>query len=204
MKRTILILAMALFSLCCASAQNLGKLEVSENGHFLQYADGSPFFYLGDTAWELFHRLNREQADTYLHDRAEKGYNVIQAVALAELDGVDVDNAYGHKPLVNRNPAKPATVEGEQNDYWDPFFRDTPIFKLISKINLFKPLKELPVEVLGAATVADAYEIKNIVREGNNQKRFKLVNSGKTIIQTSGNCAAHTFHSDQLTLFLFQ
>ncbi|MBQ1958673.1 MAG: DUF4038 domain-containing protein, partial [Alistipes sp.] len=119
MKRTILILAMAIFSLCCASAQNLGKLEVSENGHFLQYADGSPFFYLGDTAWELFHRLNREQADTYLHDRAEKGYNVIQAVALAELDGVDVDNAYGHKPLVNRNPAKPATVEGEQNDYWD-------------------------------------------------------------------------------------
>lgn len=62
----------------------------------------------------------------------------------------------------------------QQNDYWDPFFRDTPIFKLISKINQFKPLKELPVEVLGAATVADAYEIK----EGNNQKGFKLVNSG--------------------------
>ena len=68
--------------------------------------------------------------------------------------------------------------ELQQNDYWDPFFRDTPIFKIISKINLFKPLKELPVEVLGAATVADAYEIKNIVKEGNNQKGFKLVNSG--------------------------
>lgn len=119
MRRSILILAMAIFSICYASAQDNRKLEVTENGHFLQYDDGSPFFYLGDTAWELFHRLDREQADIYLQDRAQKGYNVIQAVALAELDGVDVDNAYGHKPLVNRNPAQPATAEGEQNDYWD-------------------------------------------------------------------------------------
>lgn len=31
------------------------RLRVSSNGHFLEYADGCPFFYLGDTAWELFH-----------------------------------------------------------------------------------------------------------------------------------------------------
>lgn len=66
----------------------------------------------------------------------------------------------------------------QKNDYWDPFFSETHIFKLITKINSFKPLKELPVEVLGAATVADAYEIKSIVRDINNQKGFKLVNSG--------------------------
>lgn len=119
MKRLIFSLFAATLLSLSAGAQNLQELKVSENGHFLQNADGTPFFYLGDTAWELFHRLNREQADLYLQDRAEKGYNVIQAVALAELDGVDVDNAYGHKPLVNRNPAQPATTEGEQNDYWD-------------------------------------------------------------------------------------
>lgn len=119
MKRTFLITLLAIVSITCSTAQENKELRVSPDGHFLQYADGRPFFYLGDTAWELFHRLDREQADTYLQDRAEKGYNVIQAVALAELDGVDVDNAYGHKPLVNRNPAQPATVEGEQNDYWD-------------------------------------------------------------------------------------
>ena len=49
--------------------------------------DGKPFFYLGDTAWELFHRLNREDADRYLRDRAARGFTVIQAVAIAELDG---------------------------------------------------------------------------------------------------------------------
>ena len=46
---------------------------------------GTPFFYLGDTAWELFHRLDREEADEYLSLRAAQGFHVIQAAALAEL-----------------------------------------------------------------------------------------------------------------------
>ena len=46
-----------------------GKLEVSENGRYLQHEDGTPFFYLGDTAWELFHRLNEEEVVYYLENR---------------------------------------------------------------------------------------------------------------------------------------
>jgi hypothetical protein len=71
------------------------RLSVSENGRFLQRADGTPFFYMGDTAWELFHRLNREEAEFYLRNRARKGFTVIQAVVLAEADGLDVANPYG-------------------------------------------------------------------------------------------------------------
>ena len=37
-----------------------------------------PFFWLGDTAWELFHRLDSGQADQYLKRRAEQGFTVIQ------------------------------------------------------------------------------------------------------------------------------
>ena len=48
------------------------QLKVSENRRFLVYADGRPFFWLGDTAWELFHRLNREEADRYLENRAAR------------------------------------------------------------------------------------------------------------------------------------
>ena len=109
-------------SLSCSmpcSAQELQRITLCENRHYLQTADGRPFFYQGDTAWELFHRLTREEADLYLKDRASQGFNVIQAVALAELDGINTPNAYGHKPLVNRDPTKPDTKEGEQNDYWD-------------------------------------------------------------------------------------
>ena len=40
-----------------------GDLKVAENKRFIVHADGTPFFYLGDTAWELFHRLSREEVD---------------------------------------------------------------------------------------------------------------------------------------------
>lgn len=72
-----------------ADAGRQGDLQVAPNRRTLQFADGKPFFYLGDTAWELFHRLNREEANRYLEDRARKGFTVIQASALAEIDGSD-------------------------------------------------------------------------------------------------------------------
>ncbi|MCU0962943.1 MAG: glycoside hydrolase family 140 protein [Pirellulaceae bacterium] len=95
------------------------RLKVSDNGRFLVREDGSPFFWLGDTAWELFHRLDREEADRYLADRAAKGFTVVQAVALAELDGLNDPNPYGHVPLVDHDPTRPDVKDGPQNDYWD-------------------------------------------------------------------------------------
>lgn len=84
-----------------------GKLKVSENKRFLQFEDGTPFFYLGDTGWELFHRLNKAETERYLENRRKKGYTVIQAVALAELDGLNTPNAEGNKPLIDNDPLKP-------------------------------------------------------------------------------------------------
>jgi hypothetical protein len=95
------------------------KLIISPNHRFIVRQDGSPFFYLGDTAWELFHRLNREEAERYLENRAQKGFTVIQAVALAELDGLNAPNAYGHRPLIDNDPTKPDVKDGPGNDYWD-------------------------------------------------------------------------------------
>ncbi len=97
----------------------LPLLRVSDNHRFLVTAEGKPFFWLGDTAWELFHRLNREEATLYLEDRAKKGFTVIQAVALAELDGLNTPNAYGHRPLVDNDPKRPDVEDGPDNDYWD-------------------------------------------------------------------------------------
>lgn len=85
----------------------LGKLRVAANHRYLEFDDGTPFFYLGDTAWELFHRLDREEAQYYLSNRAAKGFTVIQAVALAELGGTDVPNACSDLPLVDRDPTRP-------------------------------------------------------------------------------------------------
>ena len=93
------------------------RLKVSDNQRFLVYEDEAPFFYLGDTAWELFHRLNREEADHYLETRARQGFTVIQAVVLAELDGLRDPNPYGHVPLNDLDPAKPSEDYFRHVDY---------------------------------------------------------------------------------------
>lgn len=94
-----------------------GPLQVSDNNRFLVHADGTPFFYLGDTAWELFHRLDREEAEKYLENRRAKGFTVIQAVVLAELDGLNVPNPYGERPLMDHDPARPNEAYFEHVDY---------------------------------------------------------------------------------------
>lgn len=103
-----------------ASAQVEGhqyELRVSEDGRFIVRSDGTPFFWLGDTAWELFHRTTRGEADLYLTDRAGKGFSVIQAVVLAELDGLNTPNAYGHVPLEGGDPMRPVAAYFEHVDY---------------------------------------------------------------------------------------
>ncbi len=92
---------------CCLMQSGSAQLKVSANQRYLVKADGTPFFWLGDTAWELFHRLNREQATYYLKRRAEQGFTVVQAVALAEFDGLHVPNPYGDLPLQYDDPSKP-------------------------------------------------------------------------------------------------
>lgn len=94
--------------------------ELKVKGRYLAYKDDSPFFYLGDTAWELFHRLSREEVTYYMAERARQGFNAIQAVALAEFEGLTVPNTYGRFPLLSTNdmpdPCKPD--EGGDYDYW--------------------------------------------------------------------------------------
>ena len=85
-------------------------LTISENRRFLVHDDGSPFFYLGDTAWELLHRCTLEETERYLADRAAKHFTVIQTVVLAELDGLHVPNRNGDMPLINDDPAQPKVV----------------------------------------------------------------------------------------------
>jgi len=106
------------------AAKPLQRLSVSGNGRYLVNEDGSPFFWLGDTAWELFHKLDREEAELYLRNRAERGFTVVQAVALAELEGLTTPNAYGRYPLRigadgRYDPERPDIAEQGAYGYWD-------------------------------------------------------------------------------------
>ena len=96
---------------------SVAQLRVSDNHRYLVTADNKPFFWLGDTAWELFHRLTREETEKYLRDRAEKKFTVIQAVVLAEMDGLNIPNAYGETPLENNDPTKPREAYFQHVDF---------------------------------------------------------------------------------------
>jgi hypothetical protein len=101
------------------------QIRASENKKFLLSKDGQPFFWLGDTNWELFHRLNRKEAEEFIEIRSRQGYNVLQAVALAEFNGIREPNRYGDYPLNNEDPTQLLTTPGNnpdngyEYDYWD-------------------------------------------------------------------------------------
>jgi len=67
MRYIVILLYCVLMQNATAQFKNPAKgLKVSTNGHLLEYSDGSPFFWMGDTAWELFHRLDDKETDFYL------------------------------------------------------------------------------------------------------------------------------------------
>lgn len=57
----------------------LPRLRVSDNHRFLVTGDGRPFFWLADTAWMLFQKLDRDGVDKYFEDRAAKQFSVVLA-----------------------------------------------------------------------------------------------------------------------------
>lgn len=103
MKKILLLILLLCLHVIILKAQTF---KVSENKRYI-LKDNKPFFWMGDTAWELFHALDRASAIIYLNKRASQGFTVIQAVVLAESDGLNTPNAYGDKPLIDNDPAKP-------------------------------------------------------------------------------------------------
>lgn len=69
-----------------------GRLRVSDNQRYLQFENGQPFFWLGDTGWLLPEKLSRSKAGYYLSKCRRAGYNVVQVQVL---NGVPSVNSYG-------------------------------------------------------------------------------------------------------------
>lgn len=72
-------------------------ISVSQNGRYLQDANGRPFLLVGDAAWSLIVGLNREDVTLYLADRRARGFN---AIVVNLLEHVSPKNAYGQAPFL--------------------------------------------------------------------------------------------------------
>jgi hypothetical protein len=62
-----------------------GAVRVAACGTHFEHADGTPLFWLGDTAWNGPLKAGRAEWSRYLADRAAKGFNAVQFVATSWL-----------------------------------------------------------------------------------------------------------------------
>jgi hypothetical protein len=93
------------------------QLVPSSDGRRIDKANGKEWFYMADTAWSLFLMLDQKDADTYLKNRSDKGFNVIQAVAVMGYNTPwNAGNAYGHRPFIDGDPTRPDTRTDA--NYW--------------------------------------------------------------------------------------
>lgn len=76
-----------------------GELHVTENGRYFSCGE-VPLFWMGDTAWLLFHQLTLEESYRYLRNRKEKGYNIILA-------------DFVHTPKQTNQAGDSALIEGD-------------------------------------------------------------------------------------------
>src|SRR5262245_48772296 len=75
-------------------------LKLSADGKYLVDQGNRPFFVNGDTAWSLIAELSREDADVYLENRKQKGFNLIIASLIEhQFSARPPANFYGQRPF---------------------------------------------------------------------------------------------------------
>ena len=84
----------------------MGPIRVSANGRGFVDCDGRPFFWLGDTQWELCSGFTLGEAQAILQNRADKGFTTIQVMLTGVGDGTR-PNWAGDAPWQDDDPAAP-------------------------------------------------------------------------------------------------
>jgi len=92
------------------------KLTISKNGRYLMYKEnGDPFFLTFDTGWGIFQFISKEDAEIYLRDRKDKGFNGFFGCLVFPFG--NNPNYYGHSPWENFDPAKPNELFFQNADF---------------------------------------------------------------------------------------
>ena len=91
-----------------------------ERADYFVDQNGKPFFYLADTCWLLFQRLDHDELDEYLKDRVAKGFTVIQAYVIRGLGRRHPDgnsSLLGESPFIDRDATRPNEAFFKNVDY---------------------------------------------------------------------------------------
>ncbi len=117
-----------------------GFVRVSENRRYLTYGDGTPFLWMGDTAWAAPMRSTDDEWDAYLADRRAKHFTLIQVAPASQWAGRT--NRLGEVPFhdeqcLQSNPA-----------FWQAFERKMQRANeagfVVALVGLMEPVNRYP------------------------------------------------------------
>lgn len=99
--------------------------------------------------------------------KSQVGYEPVKATKMIDLENYSISNDIPHEVFY-------------EDIYWDRYFVDNNTLKLVFKLSKFTKLYKLNNEILGAATVGEAYELRKIVKELDDETdSYKmLINTG--------------------------
>ena len=110
MNKRLFVLIAAIALCASVSAQKLwdnGRLVIADNQRFMQFENGKPFFWQGETAWLMPERLNRDEVAFYLKTCHDAGYNVVQIQVINDVPAYNIYGASSHD------------VDASGYGYWD-------------------------------------------------------------------------------------
>ena len=117
-----------------------GYLRVSENHRYLMHSDATPFLWIGDTAWAAPMNATWDDWQTYVRDRVQKKFTVLQVFCASDWAGAK--DWQGNPPLLGDklsqiNPA-----------YWQQYERKVQYANdqglLVAVVGLMEPVKRYP------------------------------------------------------------
>ena len=77
-------------------------LRISTNGKYLEDQSSAPYLLTADAGWLAAVQINQADVITYLDDRAAKGFNAVELMAISKLIQSNApSNYYGEAPFTN-------------------------------------------------------------------------------------------------------
>ena len=117
-----------------------GDLRVAESRRYLTHADGTPFLWMADTPWSAPMNAKMEDWQTYLRDRRDKGFTVLQVFCASDWAGTkDVE---GHPPFLSAGLDRPNPAYWQQYEQKVQLANEQGLVVLV--VGLMEPVKRYP------------------------------------------------------------
>lgn len=116
-----------------------GFLRVSDDRRYLAHADGTPYLWMGDTAWAAPYRATDREWEAYIADRAAKHFSLIQVVTPPRWgpDDLHGEAPFSDDDLSQWNPA-----------FWQAFERKVEHANaaglMVFLVGLMEPVRRYP------------------------------------------------------------